>query len=97
MGPDQRKPDIERLLQFFPDGRLVLIISAVLGMMAFGYHAFFMATPTFRATTTALLHKSAEGRSSPIPGQTYPATSVTGVPSAEKPFRTATRTWNSAT
>jgi capsular polysaccharide biosynthesis protein len=72
MGPDQRKPDIERLLQFFPDGRLVLIISAVLGMMAFGYYAFFMATPTFRATTTALLHKSAEGRTAPIPGQTYP-------------------------
>jgi ParB family chromosome partitioning protein len=45
----------------------------------------------------ALLHKSAEGRSSPFPGQTYPATSVTGVPSAVKPFRTATRTWNSAT
>ena len=45
----------------------------------------------------ALLHKSAEGRSSPSLGQTYPATSVTGVPSAVKPFRTATRTWNSAT
>lgn len=45
----------------------------------------------------ALLHKSAEGRSSPFLGQTYPATSVTGVPSAVKPFRTATRTWNSAT
>ena len=45
----------------------------------------------------ALLHKSAEGRTSPFPGQTYPATSVMGVPSAVKPFRTATRTWNSAT
>ncbi|MDR5650974.1 hypothetical protein [Ruixingdingia sedimenti] len=45
----------------------------------------------------ALLHKSAEGRSSPFPGQTYPVTSVMGVPSAVKPFKTATRTWNSAT
>ena len=45
----------------------------------------------------ALLHKSAEGRSFPFPGQTYPASSVTGMPSAVKPFRTATRTWNSAT
>ena len=45
----------------------------------------------------ALLHKSADGRTSPFPGQTYPATSVMGVPSAVNPFRTATRTWNSAT
>ena len=44
----------------------------------------------------ALLHKSAEGRSSCFPGQTYPMTFVTGIPSAVKPFRTATRTWNSA-
>jgi hypothetical protein len=43
------------------------------------------------------MHKSAEGRSSPFLRQTYPATSVTGVPSAVKPFRTETRTWNSAT
>ena len=35
----------------------------------------------------ALLHKSAEGRSSPFPGQTYPVTSVMGVPSAVKPLR----------
>jgi nucleoside-diphosphate-sugar epimerase len=45
----------------------------------------------------ALLHKSADGWSFPFPGQTYPATCVMGVPSAVKPFRTATRTWNSAT
>ena len=45
----------------------------------------------------ALLHKLGDGRASPFPGQTYPATSVTGVPSAVKPFRTATRSWNSAT
>ena len=30
----------------------------------------------------ALLHKSADGRGSPFPGQTYPKASVTGVPSA---------------
>ena len=30
----------------------------------------------------ALLHKSAERRGSPFPGQTYPTASVTGMPSA---------------
>jgi hypothetical protein len=30
----------------------------------------------------ALLHKSADGRSAPYPGQTYPAAFVTGMPSA---------------
>jgi hypothetical protein len=30
----------------------------------------------------ALLHKSADGRASPIPGQTHPTASVTGMPSA---------------
>jgi predicted type IV restriction endonuclease len=39
----------------------------------------------------ALLHKSAEGRGSPSPGQTHPTASVTGMPSAVKPFRTTTR------
>ena len=46
---------------------------------------------------TALLHKSAAERTSPFPGQTYPATSVVGVPRAVKPLRTATRIWTSAT
>ena len=45
----------------------------------------------------ALLHKSAEGWSSPFPGQTYPVASVMGVPSAVKPLSTASLTWNSAT
>jgi len=45
----------------------------------------------------ALLHKSADGRGSPFLEQTYPTVSVMGVPSAVKPFRTATRIWNSAT
>ena len=45
----------------------------------------------------ALLHKSGDGQGSPFPGQTHPTASVTGMPSAVKPFRTATRTWNSAT
>ncbi len=44
-----------------------------------------------------LLHKSAADCPSPFPGQTYPATSVTGMPSAVKPLSTATLTWNSAT
>ena len=44
-----------------------------------------------------LLHKSAAEWTSPFPGQSYPATSVMGVPSAVNPFSTATRTWNSAT
>ena len=35
----------------------------------------------------ALLPKSTEGRMSPFPGQTYPTVSVTGTPSAVKPFR----------
>ena len=46
---------------------------------------------------TALLHKSAECQSFPFPRQTYPVTSVMGVPIAVKPFKMATRTWNSAT
>ena len=45
----------------------------------------------------ALLHKSSDDRGYPFPGRTYPTASVTGMPSAVKPFRTATRTWNSAT
>jgi hypothetical protein len=45
----------------------------------------------------ALLHKSFGGQGSPIPGQTYPTASVTGMPSAVKPLSTVTRTWNSAT
>ena len=53
-----------------------------------------MAKLPFRA---ALLHKSGDRRISPFPGQTYPTVSVTGMPSAVKPFRMATRTWNSAT
>lgn len=34
------------------------------------------------AVITTLLHKSADGRGSPFPGQTYPTVSVTGMPSA---------------
>ena len=45
----------------------------------------------------ALLHKSFDERGYPFPGRTHPTASVTGMPSAVKPFRTATRTWNSAT
>ena len=49
------------------------------------------------AAAMALLHKSGDRRTSPFPGQTQPTASVTGMPSAVNPFRTATRTWNSAT
>jgi phage portal protein BeeE len=49
------------------------------------------------ALVVTLLHKSADVLTTPIPGQTYPTTFVTGMPRAVKPFRTATRTWNSAT
>jgi hypothetical protein len=49
------------------------------------------------ALMTALLYKSGYRQTSPFPVQTYPATSEMGVPSAVKPLRTATRTWNSAT
>ena len=45
----------------------------------------------------ALLHKSGDGRVAPFPGQTHPTVSVTGMPRAVKPFRTATRIWDSAT
>ncbi|WGR63108.1 SAM-dependent DNA methyltransferase (plasmid) [Paracoccus ferrooxidans] len=31
---------------------------------------------------TALLHNSGDGRGYPLPGQTYPTASVTGMPSA---------------
>ena len=50
-----------------------------------------------RELREALLHKSADGRTSPSAEQTYPATFVTGMPSAVNPFSTTTRTWNSAT
>jgi hypothetical protein len=45
----------------------------------------------------ALLHKLVDDRTSPFPGRTCPATSVTGMPSAVKRFRAATRTWTSVT
>jgi hypothetical protein len=45
----------------------------------------------------AQLRKSSEGRGFPLPERTHPTASVTGMPSAVKPFSTATRTWNSAT
>jgi hypothetical protein len=39
----------------------------------------------------ALLHKSADGRAPLFSGHPYPTGSVTGMPSAVKPFITATR------
>ena len=52
--------------------------------------------PRILSQEPALLRKSPDGRSSPVPGQIYPTISVTGMPRAVKPFRTATLTWNSA-
>lgn len=37
------------------------------------------------------MHKSSDGKATPFPGHTYPTASVTGMPSAVKPFMTATR------
>ncbi|WP_272857851.1 phage portal protein [Paracoccus stylophorae] len=64
------------------------------GLQAMVAREMFVAGECF---VRALLHKSAADRTSPFPGQIYPATSVMGVPSAVKPLSTATRTWNSAT
>lgn len=50
----------------------------------------------YRWFCRALLHKSTADGSSPFPGRGHPTASVTGMPRAVKPFRTATRTWNSA-
>ncbi len=41
------------------------------------------------AVKMALLHKSAAGRATPIPGQIYPMRTVCGVPSAVKRFKIA--------
>ena len=60
-------------------------------------YKFMVTAWSIEATGGALLHKSGDGRGSPFPGQTHPTTSVTGMPRAVKPFRTATLTWNSAT
>jgi hypothetical protein len=37
------------------------------------------------------MHKSGDGKATPFHGHTYPTASVTGMPSAVKPFMTATR------
>jgi hypothetical protein len=41
-----------------------------------------MSCNSILGITGALLHKSVEGRTSPIPRQTYPMASVTGMPRA---------------
>jgi capsular exopolysaccharide synthesis family protein len=55
MSQDPGKLDLKRILQFFWQGKLVLIAAALLGVLVFGYFAFFVATPTYRATTTVIL------------------------------------------
>jgi hypothetical protein len=50
--------------------------------LGFGITRFKRAKVLLWTVATALLHKSADGWSAPIPGQTYPATLVTGMPRA---------------
>ena len=47
-----------------------------------GFEAGIMLGSNDLAPHVALLHKLTDGRTTPIPGQTYPATFVTGMPSA---------------
>ena len=54
--------------------RTFIVISAI-----FIPQGLIAASFDCRAT---LLHKSADGRTAPFPGQTYPTTFVTGMPSA---------------
>lgn len=49
------------------------------------------------AIALALLRKSADDRTCPFPGHSYPAATVIGIPSAVKRLRTAARIWTSAT
>jgi murein tripeptide amidase MpaA len=44
--------------------------------------AYDQSQVEYYSLRTALLHKSVEGRTSPIPRQTYPMASVTGMPRA---------------
>lgn len=60
MRQDPRKLDLQRILQFFWQDKLVLIAASLLGMTVFGYVAFFMTTPTYRATATVILETRRE-------------------------------------
>ena len=71
-------------------GRLAILSTCLGHVDPANTYWYLLAAP-------ALLHKSTDGQGSPFPGQPHPTASVTGIPSAVKPFRTATRTWNSAT
>ena len=55
--------------------RAMRAVTFAMGLKAFRGDPFF-------ALQRALLHKTADGRSSPSPGQTYPTTFVTGMPRA---------------
>lgn len=67
-------------------------VSALARRLGISAPQLFGWRKAFLKKQKALLHKSADGRTAPIPGPTYPTTFVTGMPSAVKPFRTATRT-----
>lgn len=47
-------------------------------------------------SSVATLDKSTKERNAPFPGHTYPAATVTGMPSAVKRLRTASRIWTAA-
>ncbi len=53
---------------------------------------FTACTDPNDAMRWALLHKSGSARGSPLPGRTYPAAAVTGIPMAVSPLGTAMRT-----
>jgi succinoglycan biosynthesis transport protein ExoP len=60
MVEDPRKFDIRRFLAFFWEGRILLLIAAALGVLGFGYHAFYVASPIYQATTTVILETRRE-------------------------------------
>lgn len=100
---------IERLLDAPTIADIRAVFLEAVGQLGYDhalYAARFMLTvprallrdnPVVFSNLPTLLHKSGDGRGSPFPGRTYPTASVTGMPSAVYPFRTAIRTWSSAT
>jgi polysaccharide biosynthesis transport protein len=60
MGKDPRALDLQPLWRMLWRGRFVLVLSALIGTLLFGYHAFFGATPVYRATTVVILETRLE-------------------------------------
>ena len=57
----------------------------------------FLSPKLQTAIMGALLHRLTDGQDFPFCGRRYSLASLTGMPRAVKPFRTATRIWNSST